>query len=499
MRLRDTPLKARTVFALVSSILLTGVGPDPTRPSAVIHHQVSTNVAAQAAFDQGLLDYYAYNPEAAEHQFYTAADLDNHLAMAYWGIALSNAPNLNVDATDDRNTQARVAIRRAVALEQYATPEDRAFIDAASARFDASSTAKPLALLSAYRDSLDKIASANPDDPDAAALYMEAALYVVVDNGNGRGYDRMSTAQRTAYRADFTQLLPQFQAYLTTFPKHVGLIHFYIHAAQLAGNSAAAVNAARQLASFGFLPQDSHLTHMAGHTFFDVGLYDEALDVGTRSVAMDFAEIDCCHPGYYSANRYYHNHNVNFELYAMVQTGHIAEAVAVAERENNVDMMAKQYLAAERWQDIVALPQTSASDPVLTFARGIAYAKLGDVDQAQAALGGISLSPNASPYQSALITTMRSTLDGEIAIARHDNVLAMSKLSDASQTAAALNDGAEFPALYYFSPHMALANLATALGQVDVARAALQAELVASPRSPKAEQALGALDGTTSR
>jgi len=34
-----------------------------------------------------LLDYYAYNPEAANHDFYTAADLDPKAAMAWWGIA----------------------------------------------------------------------------------------------------------------------------------------------------------------------------------------------------------------------------------------------------------------------------------------------------------------------------------------------------------------------------------------------------------------------------
>lgn len=488
-------LKTPGLCALVLAVGLAGVAPDPTRPVAVIHHAVSTNAVAQAAFDQGLLDYYAYNPEAAQHEFYTAADLDNHLAMAWWGIALSNAPNLNVPATDDRNAQARSAIRRAVALEQYASPEDRALIDAASARFDAAANAKPETLLLDYRDALHQIALANPNDPDVATLYMEAALYVLV--GDDRyAYERMSPDHRAAYRTAIAQLIPVFQAYLSTFPKHVGLLHFYIHTAQIAGNSAVAVDAAKQLASFGLPLQDSHLTHMAGHTFFDVGMYDEALDVGTRSVAMDFSEIDCCHPGYYSANRYYHNHNVSFEVYAMVQTGHIAESVAVAQRENNIDLMAKQYLVAQRWQDVVTLPRASTNDNVLTFARGIAYAKLGDAAQAQAALDEMPSPPADPPSQTALVTTMRLMLEGEIAILHHDNAAALKKLSEASNVATTLNDGAEFPALYYYSPHMALANLATSVGQTGVAREALQAELAASPRSPKAQQALAELGGS---
>jgi hypothetical protein len=43
---------------------------------------------------------------------------------------------------------------------------------------------------------------------------------------------------------------------------------------------------------------------------------------------------------------------------------------------------------------------------------------------------------------------------------------------------------------------MALANLATSVGQTGVAREALQAELAASPRSPKAQQALAELGGS---
>ena len=482
-------------FCIPLAAIAQSTAAHESRSVPVVHHAASANAAAQAAFDRGLLDYYAYNPEAANREFYTAADLDPKMAMAWWGIALSNAPNLNVPATGDRNAQARSAIRRAVALEQYASPEDRALIDAASARFDAAANAKPETLLLDYRDALHQIALANPNDPDVATLYMEAALYVLV--GDDRyAYERMSPDHRAAYRTAIAQLIPVFQAYLSTFPKHVGLLHFYIHTAQIAGNSAVAVDAAKQLASFGLPLQDSHLTHMAGHTFFDVGMYDEALDVGTRSVAMDFSEIDCCHPGYYSANRYYHNHNVSFEVYAMVQTGHIAESVAVAQRENNIDLMAKQYLVAQRWQDVVTLPRASTNDNVLTFARGIAYAKLGDAAQAQAALDEMPSPPADPPSQTALVTTMRLMLEGEIAILHHDNAAALKKLSEASNVATTLNDGAEFPALYYYSPHMALANLATSVGQTGVAREALQAELAASPRSPKAQQALAELGGS---
>lgn len=470
-------------------------GQPADRVDTPVHHAVSANADAQAAFDRGLLDYYAYNPEAAEHEFYTVADLDPHMAMAFWGIALSNAPNLNVPATDDRNDQAREAIEQAKTLETFASAEDRAFIDAAAARFDAAAKASPSALLAGYRDALGHIAHAYPNDPDAAALYAESALYVAAGLGGAGRPDGMTPAQRAAFAARIAALLPLFATSLAKFPNHVGLLHFYIHAAQMAGASKAAVAAATQLASFRLPAEDSHLTHMPGHTFFDVGMYDAALDVGQRSVAMDFADFACCHPGYYSAPRYYHDHNVNFVLYAMTQTGHLSEAIVVARREDDPAMIARQLVADRDWQAVAALPRVKDEGAALAFARGLAYAKLGDATLAQRSLADIPNAPADSPSRIATTAAMRLTLSAEIALLAHEDTKALGLLSDAS-TAALKGEtlgGAEMPSLYYYSPHMALAKLALRLGKVEVAKAALQAELAASPRSPAAIQALAQL------
>ncbi len=474
---------AFATLALALSATLTAGAQGP------IHHAASDNAAAQAAFDRGLLDYYAYNPEAAEHEFYTAADLDRHMAMAYWGIALSNAPNLNVAATDDRDEQAREAIQQAKALEQYASAEDRALIDAAAARFDAKLKASPDALLVGYRDALRRIALAYPTDPDAAALYAEAALYVAFGHG---GRD-MPAAQRAARTARVAALLPLFQADLANFPQHVGLLHFYIHAAQMAGVSQVAVTAARRLAAFSLPPEDSHLTHMPGHTFFDVGLYEEALNVGERSVAMDFTAFACCHPGYYSAPRYYHGHNVDFLLYALTETGHLSEAVTVARREDDPVFIARQLVADRQWQGVLALPYDKGKTMTMPFARGLAYVKLGNIALARESLGQIPRQPDG-PYATALYDAMRGTLEAEIAIASHDDAAALTLLMGASAAAdTAKSFGEETPGLYYYSPHMALAQLAMRLGKLDVAKAALQAELTASPLSPAAMAALAQL------
>ena len=479
----------KTILALAGFLFATTLVALAQSVSS-IHHAVSDNAEAQAAFDRGLLDYFAYNPEAAEHEFYTAADLDKHLAMAYWGIALSNAPNLNVSPTDDRGEQAREAIQQAIDLESYASVEDRSLIDAAAARFDAGPKASRDALLISYRDALRRISLSYPADPDVAALYAEAALYVAVGD-----LERTATpAQRAARTARTAALLPMFVAGLAKFPKHVGLLHFYIHAAQFADRSQVAVAAARQLAAFTLPPEDSHLTHMPGHTFFDVGLYEEALDVGERSVAMDFADFACCHPGYYSAPRYYHEHNVDFLLYAMTETGHLSEAVAAARREDDPVFIARQLVADREWQAVLAVPYAKGKSATLPFARGLAYAKLGNAKLGEQALKEIPSAPPNDPYTAALRDAMRLTLDGEIVIVQGKDRKALRLLASASAAAdKARSFGEETPALYYYSPHMALAELAVQLGRMDLAKSALQAELVASPRSPAALNALARL------
>lgn len=481
---------------LVVAAFLCAASAAGAQTTPVIHHPVSTNAAAQAAFDRGLMDYYAYNPEAAEHEFYAAADLDPQAAMAYWGIALSNAPNLNVPPSDDRDMKARLAIRRARALEANVSVEDRLFIDAATARFDDKTKASQATLLAKYRDDLQRVATTYPDDPDAAALYAEAALYVAVADMR-RYRDDWTPAELAAFTSGVGALLPYFQASLAKFPKHAGLLHFYIHAAQLAGRSDLAVPAATQLAAFTFPPEDSHLTHMPGHTFFDVGMYAQALDVGERSVAMDYADFDCCHPGYYSAPRYYHNHNVVFLLYAMTQTGNLSEAVAAARRANVPAFVARQLVVAQDWQGVLAVPYPKeGDDPTIPFARAIAFAKLGEVAKADASLAEIPDAPADSPARIAIVKAMRLAVQAQIAVDQHDDEKALHLLSAASDDATQgdrLAGDPEMPTLYYYSPHMALAQLAIRLGKTQVARAALAAELAASPRSAAATTALARL------
>src|ERR1700747_3414241 len=76
-----------------------------------LHHPVSTqNAEAQEFFDQGLRLVYAFNHEEAARSFRHAADLDPHLAMAWWGVALAVGPNYNLPVNPKHEKIAAEAI-----------------------------------------------------------------------------------------------------------------------------------------------------------------------------------------------------------------------------------------------------------------------------------------------------------------------------------------------------------------------------------------------------
>jgi hypothetical protein len=180
----------------------------------------------------------------------------------------------------------------------------------------------------------------------------------------------------------------------------------------------------------------------------------------------------------------------------MTQTGHLSEAIAVARRADNPPFLARQLVAAQDWQGVLAVPYGKAKDRTIAFARALAFAKLGEVAKANTALAAIPATPADSLSRVAIVDAMRLLVRAQVALDQHADEQALKLLIAASAASTRgdwLQGGVEMPTLYYYSPHMALAQLATALGRIQVAKAALQAELVASPRSSAASQALAKL------
>lgn len=114
----------------------------PSASYAHVHHPVSSHdPAAQAAFDDGLTLLYAFSRTAARRAFHAAATADPRFAMAYWGIAMSYGPNINLPPDSASDHAGYAAIQRALALSGTANASERDYIAAAATRFSAA--AKP--------------------------------------------------------------------------------------------------------------------------------------------------------------------------------------------------------------------------------------------------------------------------------------------------------------------------------------------------------------------
>src|SRR5216684_9157436 len=123
-----------------------------------LHHTVSTNIAqAQAFFDQGLRQIYAFNHDEAARSFQRAGELDPKLAMAFWGVAEAVGPNYNDPASEDRFVQAHAAIEKALELGADASPSDQAYIAALAKRFPADPKSDLRAAAEEYRDAMREL------------------------------------------------------------------------------------------------------------------------------------------------------------------------------------------------------------------------------------------------------------------------------------------------------------------------------------------------------
>jgi Tfp pilus assembly protein PilF len=313
------------LFSLASLALAS---PSPLRAALVAgptadgyvraHRPVSTSdAAAQAAFDDGLTLLYAFNPEQARVSFEQALAADPHLALAWWGVAMSHGVNINLAFEASAQRQGRDAIAKARALESYASPVERALIEAAAQRFAFVRDADADRSARAYRDAMYATASDYPNDDDVAVLAAEAEM----DVHPWSYFDEDGTAT-----AGTSGIVSRLETVLARTPAHIGAEHLIIHALEESKDQGPALDAARRLAADRFEPAAEHLTHMPSHTFMRVGLYHEAGLANARAVDSYHVYLANAPAGHAD----YLGHDCVFGVDAFMLSGEYARARALA-------------------------------------------------------------------------------------------------------------------------------------------------------------------------
>ena len=379
------------------------------------HLDVSTASAeAQLWFDRGLMWCYGFHHEEAEICFQRAADADPECAMAYWGLAVVIGPDYNkrwdeFDPIDlgQAVPRAFAASQKAVELAAAASPMERDLIHALSMRYQGSSPTEDLERwIDDYADAMRDVYATYPDHFDVVTLFADALLnrtpWKLWDLKTGEVAEGADTleAKRVLERA-MAQMEDQQQ------PRHVGVLHLYIHTMEMSPTPELALKAADRIV--GLVPDAGHIDHMASHIYIQCGLYQDVIRVNSMAIDADRKYLINAGPNNFYTS--YRIHDYHFKAYGAMFLGQYRPAIEAA--EELADTVPEDFLRIEsppmadwneayltvkhhvlirfgKWQEIIDLPLPS--DPVLYsmttavtyYAKGVAYAATGRIEEAEA-------------------------------------------------------------------------------------------------------------------
>ena len=465
-----------------------------------LRYPVRTSTAlAQQYFDQGLRLTYAFNHAEARRAFRQAQRLDPQCALCYWGEALVLGPNINAPMDPTAVGPALAAMAKAKETAAHASEKERGLIAALASRYSADPGADRARLDAAYARGMGELVSRFPDDQEIAVLYADALM-------NLSPWDYWEEGGRRP-KGKAGEAIAAIERVLSVTPDHPGAIHLYIH---LVEASAAPERAERHADRLGALmPGAGHLVHMPSHIYYRVGRYLDSLAANRAAVAADEAYIAQAKPtGIYP--QAYYPHAVHMLLVSAQMSGDGRAAIEAAETLERVvseeaaravpwvqPIKAAPYFALAQFGEpsrILALADPGGAVPYVKamwhYARGVAYAALGKVGEAQGEADRIAeldrraafadLTAGGVPVHD-LLRLAHDVVLARIAQARGDLAAAI----DRFRAAAALDDALSYmePPYWYSPVRQSLGAALLLAGRVDEAEAEFRASLARVPNN----------------
>jgi Tfp pilus assembly protein PilF len=362
------------------------------------HMPVSTNdAAAQAAFDRGLFLYYAYNGDEAAKEFDRAARLDPRLAMAFWGRALADGPDLNTPVTQARFDDAAAAMRAGATLAANATPAERRLIAIMAMRFrgNFAGWARDDA---AYRSAMQEFAGSTHDE-NVRLLAAEALL-----ESGGLSWRNGAPADPQSQAA-----LAFASSVLSDDPSNVMANHLCIHLYDLAPDRTPALACARRLGAAAFAPAAEHLAHMPAHYWLESGNYAGAVASSERAYGL-LAQLAASDP---AQAPHYAKHDVAVGYSAAMMLGNYAVAQTWAQRMSSAFDTKFDALTALRFGHYADAYAAEGDEFAAQSVRGLAALQLGRVAEARALEKRVAPIATAQGYFPQLFLARLAETDGK--------------------------------------------------------------------------------------
>tara|TARA_R110000868_G_scaffold383578_13_gene650818 strand:- start:38916 stop:40580 length:1665 start_codon:yes stop_codon:yes gene_type:complete len=361
----------------------------------------STDKLVNIYFNQAIALTYGFNHLEAARSYEQIVKIDPNSAISYWGQALVLGPNLNATMESASVSSAFDHIQKAKSLKNYASQKEKDLIDALAKRYSEDETLTDRTKLDqAYADAMRKVAAKYPNDPNVRTLFAEALMVIHAwDFWQGNGHPKEWTPE----------ILEVLETGLKDYPKHTGLIHYYIHAVEASKTPGRALEYAKTMEDL--VPGSGHLVHMPSHIYIRTGKYQEGVAANERAILVDNNYIaQCRQQGIYPLA--YVPHNRHF-LWAMATLqGNSKKAIMAAKHmanhidENNMRIPGLgtlqhywvtpvyAYVKFGKWDQIINTPKPMEDLVyplgVWHYARGVAFTSKGEIEKAQQELKALN-------------------------------------------------------------------------------------------------------------
>jgi tetratricopeptide (TPR) repeat protein len=482
----------------------------------------TSSAAAQEWFDQGLNWRYGFNWEAAIDCFARSASEDPACAMAHWGVAYALGPYYSRPWEGFPPAELQQALARAhealgaTRADGAAADEtERALIEAMAERCPSPKPADFETMghwNDRYADAMRRVHARFPDDLDVAALFAEAMMirtpWQLWDPRTGVPMER----------ADTLEVVDVLECALARAAaagvKHPMLLHLYVHAIEMSPHPERALAAAHALRTLA--PDAGHMLHMPSHIDVQIGQYAAAIEATDRAITVDrrYAAKEGVF-NFYTSSRC---HNLHLKIYASMLAGRYAPAIEAADElvanlpaellrspnmpladtlEGFLPIPLHVMVRFGKWRELTEQPlpddlQLYCVTAAFThYARGIAHAALGEIDEAEAEQRGFEHASARVPETRMffnirsvdLLAIARAMLEGEIAYREQAFDAAFSSLRRAVE----LDDNLPYSEPWgWMQPvRHALGALLLEQGRVDEAAAVYRADLGLDESAPR--------------